>query len=226
MPKGYVEKVKTFGMTVRGAKPQDLLASVVLVVEALYFIIATAIITGFGVVYAQGNIAEQGLLGTASLPLIAVGAFAVWSLALLHVLPPVPGVPNARVREGAGGGGAKMAAQVGFMLVVLTHGGFGLLLLAQGGGLELAVDPFFGGRGVGPGQLAAERGNSRDSDGGVTESHGVSSGKVLPRCVAGVLGPGEAVGRIPVNDESAQPLRSANTSQTMDSTKLNQMLGS
>lgn len=110
----------------RRVKPQDLVASVVLVFEALYFIVATAIITGFGMVYAQGNLSEQGVLGTGLLPLIAVGAFAVWSLALLHVLPPA-----AKPIKTDSSGGTKKVAQFGFFLVVLAHVTYGVLLLEQ-----------------------------------------------------------------------------------------------
>lgn len=121
--------MKTLGMTLRDLKPQDLFLSAVLIGEALYFIIATAIITGFGVVFAQGNLADQGVLGTASLPLIAVGAFAVWSLALLHVLPPAKGIANCRVARNDAS--TKKVAQVGFLLVVVAHGVYGILLVSQ-----------------------------------------------------------------------------------------------
>ena len=71
-----------------GAPLQDKLAACVLICEALYFLTATVIVTGLGIAFAQDSGSAYGLLGTGSLPLLVVGALALWSLALLHVLPP------------------------------------------------------------------------------------------------------------------------------------------
>lgn len=108
-------------------------------VEALYFIIATVVITGFGVVYAKGGVEAHGPLGMVSLPLIAVGAFAIWSLALLHVLPPERPAPvsvgkTVQITHGPPRPASKTARRVsmtGFYLVVVAHLTYALLLIGQ-----------------------------------------------------------------------------------------------
>lgn len=118
----------------KDAKATELLASAVLAFEALYFIIATLVVTGFGVVYAKGSADAHGFLGMVSLPLIAVGAFAIWSLALLHVLPPVTEGNSARSDKSSASSGCQSARRVsmtGFYLVVAAHLVYALLLIGQ-----------------------------------------------------------------------------------------------
>ena len=109
------------------AKAAELLASAVLAVEALYFIIATVVVTGFGIVYAQGSADAHGLLGMASLPLVAIGAFAVWSLALLHVLPPERAVAGTS----ACGSSAHRVSMAGYYLVVGAHLIYAFILVSE-----------------------------------------------------------------------------------------------
>ncbi|XBH22176.1 hypothetical protein V5R04_02810 [Jonesiaceae bacterium BS-20] len=118
----------------KDAKATELLASAVLAFEALYFIIATLVVTGFGVVYAKGSADAHGLLGMVSLPLIAVGAFAIWSLALLHVLPPVAESSSARSDRSPTSASCQSTRRVsmtGFYLVVAAHLVYALLLIGQ-----------------------------------------------------------------------------------------------
>lgn len=123
----------------KSAKAAELLASAVLVFEALYFIVATVIITGFGVVYAKGSADAHGLLGVVSLPLVAVGAFAIWSLALLHVLPAERSkslnthtlVDQSQDATGATSQSTRRIAMTGFYVVVAAHLVYALVLVGQ-----------------------------------------------------------------------------------------------
>lgn len=117
--------------SLRDAKSRDLVASAVLVLEAFYFIIATAIITGFGVSYAQGSAGGNGPTGIAALPLVAVGAFAVWSLALLHVMPAKDKGPKQPGDSLPGSPSTGKLAPAGFYLVVAAHLIYGLILITQ-----------------------------------------------------------------------------------------------
>lgn len=118
----------------RNASLSELLAGAVLIFEALYFVIAAVVVTGFGVVYAQGGADAHGALGIVSLPLLVVGAFAVWSLALLHVLPSERGVPrtgSAQELRADTSVVSRRIAMTGFYVVVIAHLSYALILISQ-----------------------------------------------------------------------------------------------
>lgn len=131
-------------------RPKSIVATSIIAVEALYFIGATAIVTSFGISIAQGDAGDSGselasnLLRMSSLPLVAVGAFALWALALTHVLPIggesaayAAGASQRMRRSGSAdraktAGASHVASMLGFLIVVALHVVVGVSFLGTG----------------------------------------------------------------------------------------------
>ncbi|WP_435299481.1 hypothetical protein [Timonella sp. A28] len=109
-------------------KIRDTIASLILAIEALYFIGATAYVTAFGISLARGGGLAGGFLKASSLPLVAVGAFALWALALTHVIPRSRETHTATKSQS---GVSKTASLIGFYGVVIAHFTLSIVFLIQ-----------------------------------------------------------------------------------------------
>lgn len=89
-------------------------------------VLAVAYMTVFGVKVASGSAPALGFVEASSLPLVAVGVFAVWALALTHVVQAEPKQDNkASDKLGA----SRVGSLCGYAAVIALHGVFAIVLM-------------------------------------------------------------------------------------------------
>lgn len=103
-------------------------AGSILVLEALYFVCVTIYMTAFGVSLASSPAYTKSFLEVSSLPVVAVGAFALLALAFTHIAPPAPSRPSSPVAVSVW----KQPSTWGFVGVVVVHLALGLWFVFQG----------------------------------------------------------------------------------------------
>lgn len=105
------------------------MAGTILVLEALYFVCVTIYMTAFGISLASSPAYTKSFLEVSSLPVVAVGAFALLALAFTHV----SARPEPREQSGTVKQFWAQPSTWGFVAVVLVHLGLGIWFVSQGG---------------------------------------------------------------------------------------------
>lgn len=90
----------------------------ILVSEAAYFVCAVAYLTVFGFKVAHGESPHHGFLETSTLPIVAVGVFVVWALAITFVLDFNQGKVSSDLQSSENN---TSGSKVGFCSVLFLH---------------------------------------------------------------------------------------------------------